>query len=251
MYYALDVAKYIITYSNQNGYKINNLKLQKLLYYVQAFFLIKTEKACFKEEIEAWQSGPFVPGVYSDFKWYGSEHIPGTSPDFDRIFTIKEISQKDKERIQKVVDGLSAYSASDLLKAICQHDPWKSSYYSGNGNNIIPKEKIKEFFMVNEKSQEKNNMKLGQFLRQQRISKGLPLHKAAELSGIDIIHVSDIERCRVLPSEEECQALSSLYECAVNMQDFDLETVSREESIFIFKDDCSTINEAQSNHTMK
>lgn len=155
MYYALDVAKYIITYSNQKGYKINNLKLQKLLYYVQAFFLIKTEKACFKED------------------------------------------------------------------------------------------------MAKETPQEKNNMKLGQFLRQQRISKGFPLYKVAELSGIDIIHISDIERCRVLPSEEECQALSSLYECAVNMQDFDLETVSRKESIFIFKDDCSTINEAQSNYTMK
>lgn len=43
MYNAVDVAKYIIWFCKENGHSISNLKLQKLLYFVQAQFLITTE----------------------------------------------------------------------------------------------------------------------------------------------------------------------------------------------------------------
>ena len=38
MYDVLEVSKYIINYSNEKQYGISNLKLQKILYLVQAFF---------------------------------------------------------------------------------------------------------------------------------------------------------------------------------------------------------------------
>ena len=34
----LDVCRYIINYSNKKDYGISNLKLQKILYFIQAFF---------------------------------------------------------------------------------------------------------------------------------------------------------------------------------------------------------------------
>ncbi len=40
MYNALDVAKYIITYCKKNQKPISNLKLQKLLYFVQSQFFV-------------------------------------------------------------------------------------------------------------------------------------------------------------------------------------------------------------------
>ena len=42
MYNALDVSRYIINYSNDKNYGISNLKLQKILYFVQAYFLTST-----------------------------------------------------------------------------------------------------------------------------------------------------------------------------------------------------------------
>lgn len=52
----MDVARFIINYSNERDYSISNLKLQKLLYFVQAYYLTSTEEhePCFKEDIEAW-----------------------------------------------------------------------------------------------------------------------------------------------------------------------------------------------------
>lgn len=40
-YNALDVSQYVIKYSNEQDYGISNLKLQKILYFIQAYFLIE------------------------------------------------------------------------------------------------------------------------------------------------------------------------------------------------------------------
>ena len=42
IYNVIDISSYIINYSNQINHPINNLKLQKLLYYVQAAMLIES-----------------------------------------------------------------------------------------------------------------------------------------------------------------------------------------------------------------
>lgn len=66
---ARTVAKFIV----QNaGSPISNLKLQKLLYYVQGWYLGIYGVPAFHEQIQAWIHGPVVPAVfqaYRDFKW--------------------------------------------------------------------------------------------------------------------------------------------------------------------------------------
>ena len=57
IYNALDIARYIINYSIDNSYPVSNLKLQKLLYYVQANFLVNKNKQCFYQEILNWDYG--------------------------------------------------------------------------------------------------------------------------------------------------------------------------------------------------
>ena len=66
MYNALSVAHYIIDFYNRNNRGISNLKLQKVLYFVQAEFLVGTfdHRPCFSDPIEAWDFGPVVPSVY-------------------------------------------------------------------------------------------------------------------------------------------------------------------------------------------
>ena len=54
MYRALDVAEYVIRKANAIDDPISNLKLQKILYFIQAEFLITKNRPCFREEIEAW-----------------------------------------------------------------------------------------------------------------------------------------------------------------------------------------------------
>ena len=54
MYNALLVANHIVKYCNSKNHPISNLKLQKLLYFVQAEFLVSKGIPCFREAIEAY-----------------------------------------------------------------------------------------------------------------------------------------------------------------------------------------------------
>lgn len=54
---------------------VTNLKLQKILYYVQGYFLAKFDRPLFPDEIQAWKFGPVVPSVYYEFSSYGPDTL--------------------------------------------------------------------------------------------------------------------------------------------------------------------------------
>jgi len=155
-YNVLDVCRHVINYSNNKDYGISNLKLQKVLYFIQAYFLISTNKQCFKEKIEAWDFGPVVPEAYREYKQFGSGDIPTISfvVDFDKdnIWNSKVqqyeddvIASVDKVMIEAVVDKFADYSATDLVSITHRQAPWKNAYQQGR-NNEITLEAIKEYF---------------------------------------------------------------------------------------------------------
>ena len=55
-----DVAEYIL----KNQEAMTTMKLQKLVYYCQAWSLVWDEKPLFPEKIQAWASGPVVKELY-------------------------------------------------------------------------------------------------------------------------------------------------------------------------------------------
>lgn len=141
MYSVIDVARYIIWYCKKNGYTISNLKLQKILYFVQANFLVNEGYPCFKEEIEAWDFGPVVPDVYHEFKIYGSSNIPVSECSNAGLL----IYNKDKKLIDEMVDQCASYSASALVEITHNQEPWNNAYEK-YCNNVISQESIKEYF---------------------------------------------------------------------------------------------------------
>lgn len=157
-YKALDVCRHVINYSNEHDYGISNLKLQKVLYFIQAYFLIekKDHTPCFDEKIEAWDFGPVVPEAYYEYKQYGSGDIPTIESfiifDKDNIWNSKKvkfedtlISDTDKSLINKVVDKFADYSATDLVSLTHRQSPWIDAY-TPYRNNEIAVETLKEYF---------------------------------------------------------------------------------------------------------
>src|SRR5436305_14795852 len=59
-----DVAKYILTKTGT----MTAMKLQKLVYYSQAWSLVWDEAPLFPERIEAWANGPVVRALYDAHK---------------------------------------------------------------------------------------------------------------------------------------------------------------------------------------
>jgi len=67
---ANQVANYIIYRANNAEELITNLKLQKLLYYAQGYYLAFYNELLFDDEIQAWAHGPVVPSVYHEYKHF-------------------------------------------------------------------------------------------------------------------------------------------------------------------------------------
>lgn len=141
MYDAIDVAKYIILFCKEHGYSISNLKLQKLLYFVQAQFLITLNLPAFEEDIEAWDFGPVVPIVYQHYKIWGNSEIP--------LLDARNARERIYNKHQKIMDDIlkecAPYTASALVDITHHQKPW-SDVYERYCNNVITKKSIKEYF---------------------------------------------------------------------------------------------------------
>lgn len=145
MYSVLDVCRYVISYCNRKRYLLSNLKLQKLLYFIQAYFLTSCNRPCFREDIEAWDFGPVVPEAYYEYKKYGANSIPYI---FYNPFENKKdvITEDDKQLINYVLDEMAQYSATTLVAVTHAQDPWKEVYKPYSPHIKISKESIREYF---------------------------------------------------------------------------------------------------------
>jgi len=75
-YDALGLAKYIISkYNTGFSQEISNLKLQKVLYYIQEAYILSDKGKAFNNRISAWQYGPVIDDVYYNFNIFGGKAI--------------------------------------------------------------------------------------------------------------------------------------------------------------------------------
>lgn len=161
MYNVLDVAIYVINYAHDTGCGelMSNLKLQKILYYIQATFLLKKNKECFKSVIIAGKFGPVIPEVYQKYKIYERRGIPKQENrkvlqlDCEKMRIIKkevtEISRGDKRLIEKVVDTYAEITEPIVLaKKTCEEDPWKNTSLNKEIKNSL----IRKYYLVVKKN---------------------------------------------------------------------------------------------------
>jgi uncharacterized phage-associated protein len=72
---AQDVGRYFLYLANQERKPITNKKLQKLVYYAQAWSLVLNNKKLFSDPIEAWVHEPAVRSLYVRYKKFGFDPI--------------------------------------------------------------------------------------------------------------------------------------------------------------------------------
>jgi uncharacterized phage-associated protein len=135
---AQEVAKYII-----KSLPVDNLKLQKLLYYSQAVHLVVNNKTpLFPEPIEAWDYGPVVPPVYREYKQYGFDLIPPV--DEPTTLRIDEIRAVDM-----ALGCFGEMSGTALINQTHGEPPWKNNYRPGRPSKVIDLDDIYLFFVKN------------------------------------------------------------------------------------------------------
>lgn len=136
---SLDIAnKIIINTDYDKGDIISNLKLQKMMYYLQGFNLAFFEEKLFDDDIVAWQYGPVVPLVYHNFRDFGKGAIT-----IDK--EVKEIilqNEEQEDMFFQVLNEYGKFNAIKLMEMTHNELPWKSTEIK----NVIDVELMKTYF---------------------------------------------------------------------------------------------------------
>lgn len=140
IYSALDIARFVINYEHSQQRDISNLRLQKLLYFVQAKVVCETGEPCFSDYMEAWDFGPVVPAVYYQYRIFGGMNIPSayeSSPLIESCIA---------EHITGVLDYCASYPTYQLVEITHQQDPWKFARMRGIKSQIYIND-IRNYFV--------------------------------------------------------------------------------------------------------
>jgi uncharacterized phage-associated protein len=114
---AQKVAEYVIWSSHESGSFISNLKLQKLLYYVQAWHLAVFQRPLFPEKFQAWFRGPAIPEIYQRYQGYRWRNI-------DEEVEPPDLDARTVAFIEEVLEEYGPLDARLLEQLACREDPW-------------------------------------------------------------------------------------------------------------------------------
>ncbi len=139
---AKDVANFFIA-TTKAPQKMSNMKVNKLLYYAQAWSLVRLGRPLFNEPIEAWKHGPVIPTIYHRYEQCKENPVPIPS---DTSF-LNTISAEEAQLLMDVAreyDGLSAWQLRNQSHG--SNEPWMKVYDPDKFHTVITKEDMEECF---------------------------------------------------------------------------------------------------------
>ena len=116
------------------------MKLQKLCYYSQGYSLAQGNEL-FSENFQAWQHGPVIPELYSNYKHYKWRQITDEVDEFDQsIYSF----------IEDIVSAYGGYDGAMLSTMTHREKPWleaRGDLDESQGScSLISKDSLRDFF---------------------------------------------------------------------------------------------------------
>lgn len=118
---ANDVANFLINFARERGDYLTPLKLQKLMFYADAWHMVVTNgQELIPDRFEAWVHGPVVRSIYHRFNHYRWNPITELLP----IPQFPEVTAGFLAEVYRVFGGFSGYELEQLTH---QEEPWKAA----------------------------------------------------------------------------------------------------------------------------
>src|SRR5882672_11176186 len=114
------IANLLLSEFDPKRFDVSNLKLNKVLFYVHAFYLVRHSQPLIKNHFEAWEHGPVVRVVYHEFKSFGSAPITTLARHLDYetgthdVIRFDDIDGAEHDFITRVATFYMQFSASQL-----------------------------------------------------------------------------------------------------------------------------------------
>ena len=137
-----DVAQYVLSKLEE---PCTTMKLHKLLYYCQAWYLVWEDKPLFKEDIEAWANGPVIRALFNFHQgmyWATPNQLTLGNP--------SKLNNVQKEDINNVLRFYGNKTSQWLIDQTHIEAPWRNARKgllpNERGNRIIPLEAMSEYY---------------------------------------------------------------------------------------------------------
>lgn len=151
-YTSSEIANFFLEQGKKDK-QMTQMKLNKLVYFAQGWYLAINDAPLFDEEVQAWQHGPVIPSLYHEFKHFGAHQItPKTHSiqwnDEDGLYykTIRTADTETKTILNKIWSLFGKYDGWELRNLTHKEDtPWSKadkSYF----HSVIKKDDIKDFY---------------------------------------------------------------------------------------------------------
>ncbi|KGE20685.1 Panacea domain-containing protein [Paenibacillus wynnii] len=117
-------AKYFLSkVDEEEGVLITHLKLQKIVYYAQAWYLAIYGRRLFEDkQFEAWAHGPVNPELFQVYRGYGYQPIP-----FPEDFDPTDYSRGEKDYLDQIWSLYGRFDAKYLEALTHKEEPWLST----------------------------------------------------------------------------------------------------------------------------
>lgn len=117
---AKNVARWFLNHADRAaGEALTHLKLQKLVYYADAWFLANFDRSMIAEPFEAWAHGPAVRTLYAKYRNFGWDSLPQEQgpmpPEEIEVF------------LSRVFQEYGQFSAKKLEQMTHEELPWKEA----------------------------------------------------------------------------------------------------------------------------
>lgn len=137
----LNVAEYVLEKIGET----TTLKLQKLVYYCQAWSLAWDGDKLFDDDFEAWANGPVCKRLFDIHK--GEFTI---SPDKLSDYKYDKFTEDQIETMDNVIGYYNKYTPQELSDLTHKERPWRESRRDcrpgDKCSNIIPKETMQDYY---------------------------------------------------------------------------------------------------------
>lgn len=150
MYSVDDIADYIILkVKSEDSYaSLINLKLQKLLYYIQAWSYGINKTPFFAGEFQAWIHGPVNKPIYDRFN--STKYLYSEITTSDILNKSVILTADDAEFVDFILENYLKYSGAELEKLSHSELPWKETRGTLDPNErcdkVIPSELMMKYY---------------------------------------------------------------------------------------------------------
>lgn len=146
-YSTIAVANTILELAEKKSIEISPMKMQKLIYYAQAWYYFLNDEPLIDEHFSRWHYGPVIPSLYHKLKYYGANNITSKIGDLefinnDTVFVEPVI--KDNligQYLDKILEVYGSFSAQQLSNMT--HQQGTAWALKGPDGSVITLEEMK------------------------------------------------------------------------------------------------------------